>query len=166
MVRCGFLLGLLALSLAGCRGGLRAGLFERGGLLYRVLEPQGSNWRRVDFEDNDLAWLSTDGHVLSINATCAGHEDPPLEVLTNHLLIGFTEREWVSRKKFELDGREALRSQLKAKLDGVSRSVELVVLKKNGCVHDFTHVSPVGQETHHRQEFDALVAGFKQERTP
>jgi len=41
-----------------------------------------------------------------------------------------------------------------------------VVLKKNGCVHDFSYISPEGQEAAHQAEFDALVAGFRQERTP
>lgn len=163
-MRRGPILGFLILMVAGCQGGLSGGRFQRGGLVYRVAEPLGPNWRRAEFEDNDLAWVSSDGHVLSINAICTGHEDPPLEVLTNHLVIGFTERVWVSRSKFELDGREALRSKVMAKLDGVPRAVDLVVLKKNGCVHDFTHVSPVGQETRHAEEFDALLAGFKQER--
>jgi len=120
----------------------------------------------VGFDDNDLAWLAPSGHVIAINATCTGHEDPQLEVLTNHLVIGFTDREWVSKKKFQLDGRDALRSLVRAKLDGVSISLDLVVLKKNGCVHDFSYVSPAGQEAAHQAEFDALVAGFRQERAP
>lgn len=161
MLRGFILLGLVVL-VPGCRGGLSDGMFRRDGLAYRVVEPQG--WRRAGFDDNDLAWVSPQGHVIAINATCTGHEDPQLEVLTNHLLIGFTDREWVSKKHFELDGRQALRSLVKARLDGVSTSLDLVVLKKNGCVHDFSYISPTGQEATHQAEFDALVAGFRQER--
>lgn len=157
------LLGWVVLS--GCRGGLMGGLFTRDGVSYRVVEPAGS-WRREGFADNDLAWLAPTGQVIAINATCTGHEDPQLEVLTNHLLIGFTDRQWISKTKLELDGREALRSLLRAKLDGVPTSLDLVVLKKNGCVHDFTYVSPAGQEAAHQAEFDALVSGFRQERAP
>ena len=51
-------------------------------------------------------------------------------------------------------------------IDGVGRSLDLVVLKKNGCVHDFSYVSPAGLEAEHQAEFDALVAGFRQERAP
>ena len=159
----GFVLGLL-LFLSGCRGGLVGDKFVRNGLAYRVVEPPG--WRRLGFDDNDLAWLSPQGHVIAINATCSGHEDPQLDVLTNHLVIGFTDREWVSKTRFQLDGREAMRSLVHARLDGVATSLELVVLKKNGCVHDFTYVSPTGQEAAHQTEFDALVAGFRQERAP
>ncbi|MFZ5441716.1 MAG: hypothetical protein ACOZQL_17065 [Myxococcota bacterium] len=164
----GVIVGAVLLGLAtGCRGGLSGGMFRRpDGLSYRVVEPQG-DWRRVDFEDNDLAWLAPKtGHLLALNATCTGHEDPPLEVLTNHLVIGFTEREWLSKTPLQLDGRDALRSKVHARLDGVPVSLDLVVLKKNGCVHDFTYVSPRGQEATFARDFDALVAGFRQERAP
>ena len=164
MLRGVMLLGLVVVA-SGCGASLVAGMYTREGLSYRVVEPS-SGWRRVGFADNDLAWVSSQGHVIAINATCTGHEDPQLDVLTNHLVIGFTDREWVSRKKFQLDGREAMRSLVRAKLDGVGRSLDLVVLKKNGCVHDFSYVSPEGLEAEHQAEFDALVAGFRQERAP
>ncbi|HEY0882974.1 MAG TPA: hypothetical protein VGD87_15640, partial [Archangium sp.] len=122
--------------------------------------------RPVAFDDNDLAWLGPNGHVLAMNATCTGHEDPPLEVLTNHLVIGFTDRQWGEKKKVMIDGREALRSQVTAKLDGVPVSLELVVLKKNGCVHDFTYISPQGREGEQRAAFEQLVANFRQEHAP
>ncbi len=167
MLRSVIILLVILGALTGCRGGLMGGMFTRDGVSYRVVEPAGSEWRRVAFEDNDLAWMSsTTGHVMSINATCTGHEDPPLQVLTNHLMIGFTDREVVRKTPFELDGRDALRTLIKAKLDGVATSLELVVLKKNGCVHDFTYVSPVGREGTYQKEFDALVSGFRQDRAP
>ena len=164
MLRGVVLLGLMVVA-SGCGASLAGGMLTREGLSYRVVEPRGG-WRRVGFADNDLAWVSPEGHVIAINATCTGHEDPQLEVLTNHLMIGFTDREWVSKKKFQLDGREAMRSLVRAKLDGIGRSLDLVVLKKNGCVHDFSYVSPSGLEAAHQVEFDALVSGFRQERAP
>ncbi len=156
----------LAIVASGCRGVLAGDRFTKDGVSYRVVVPDdGKGWRRVDFEDNDLAWLARDSaHVIAINSTCEGHEDPPLDVLTKHLVMGFTERDWVAQKAFTLDGRDALRSKVSAKLDGVPTALDLVVVKKNGCVHDFTYISPLGHEGAHQAEFDALVAGFAQER--
>ena len=167
MLRSVIMLGVVA-GLAGCRGGLAGGMYQRDdGLRYAVVEPPGGDWRRVNFADNDLAWVtSKTGHLIALNATCTGHEDPPLDVLTNHLVIGFTDRQWVSKTPFQLDGRDALRAVVKATLDGGPTTLELVGLKKNGCVHDFTYVSPVGQEATWQRAFDALVAGFRQERAP
>lgn len=163
MLRSVTALGLL-LFLCGCRGGLAGGVYTRGNLQYRVAEPSG--WKPVAFDDNDLAWLGPNGHVLAMNATCEGHEDPPLDVLTNHLVIGFTDRQWGERQKVMIDGREAQRSQVTAKLDGVPVSLELVVLKKNGCVHDFTYISPLGREAEQRAAFEKLVTNFRQEHGP
>lgn len=157
--------GALVVLLAGCRGVLAGEMFTRDGVSYRVVVPDSKDWRRVDFEDNDLAWMSTSsGHVIAVNSTCTGHEDPPLDILTNHLVIGFTDKQLISRTPFTLDGRDALRSVIHAKLDGVPTSLQLVVLKKNGCVHDFTYISPLGSEAAYQKDFEALVAGFKQER--
>jgi hypothetical protein len=151
---------------AGCRGLLAGTTFSKDAVAYRVVTPNdGKGWRRVDFADNDLAWLANEsGHVVAINATCSDHEDPQLDVLTKHLVMGFTDREWLSQTPFTLDGRAALRSKVRARLDGVPMSLELVVMKKNGCVHDFEYISPVGHEAEHQAAFDALVNGFKQER--
>lgn len=153
------------LSLAACQGHFASGVFSKDGLSYRVSEP-GEPWRRVSFADNDLAWASPGGHFIAVNATCEGHEDPPLDVLIQHLLIGFTERVTKERKTFSLDGREALRTDVHAKLDGVERALSLVVLKKNGCVHDFSFIRPLAQEDEYLPQFEQLVAGFAQERAP
>lgn len=157
---------VLVLLGAGCRGVLAGTTFNKDAVGYRVVPPGGgTGWRRVDFADNDLAWLADGtGHVVAVNATCSDHDDPQLDVLTRHLVMGFTDRQWLSQEPFTLDGRDALRSKVTAKLDGVPVALEFVVMKKNGCVHDFTYISPMGHEAEHQADFDALVAGFKQER--
>ena len=56
-----------------------------------------------------------------------------------HFVIGkvsFSEQQLV-----EMDGREALRTHLIAKLDGVPKRFTVYVLKKDGCVYDFLHVA-------------------------
>lgn len=155
---------LLGLGLAGCAGGLRDGVFRKDHVAYRVRAPEAPAFRPVAFADNDLAWEATGtSHLLAVNAVCRGHDDAPLEVLTRHLLFGLTERERVSQALERVDGREALRSVWRAKLDGAPVELELVVLKKNGCVHDFTYVSPPGARAVHEGAFAALVAGFAQQ---
>ncbi len=151
-------------ALIGCRGTLNGETYNKDSVGYRVVVP-GEGWRRVDFADNDLAWLAaSSGHVIAVNATCSDHEDPSLDVLTRHLVMGFTDREWKDRTTFTLDGREALRSKVPSSFASTSSSLELVVTKKNGCVHDFTYISPPGREGEQQARFDALVTGFRQER--
>ncbi len=158
---------LTVVALSGCASGFRDGVFTKADVSYRIGTPDESQWRRVGFADDDLAWLNrTTGHVLSTNATCHDHGDPSLEVLTTHLLFGFADRELKEQQPEMLDGRESLHSKFEAKLDGVPIEIEIVVLKKNGCVHDFEYVSPLGRAAEQQAAFDRLVAGFAQEKSP
>jgi hypothetical protein len=88
--------------------------------------------------------------------------DVPLKALTNHLLIGFTERKFQEQKLLSMAGRESLRTHLTAKLDGVPREMVFDVLKKDGCVYDFSVVTPPGSRfTRAFQDYLGLVAGFR-----
>lgn len=161
------LAALVCAGLASCAGGaIKDGYFAKDSLRYRVAEPDPAQWQVVKFADNDLAWLNRkSAHVLSVNATCDNHGDPGLDVLTTHLLFGFTDRTLKSRETKMIDGREALVSKYAAKLDGVPVEIDLAVLKKNDCVHDFIYVSPEGRAQEHRAQFDRLLSDFSAERT-
>jgi hypothetical protein len=168
MKRTCLLLVLAWTALAGCRRVRFEDLtYTKPELSYRVGElPEG--WHRVYLADNDLAFAEDGdtGRAIAANGICEGHDDPPLPVLTRHLLMGFTEREELYQGLETLDGREALRSRYRAKLDGVPVELELVVMKKDGCVFDFTYVAPLGQAEERRAAFQALLAGFHAERQP
>jgi hypothetical protein len=168
MTRIPLILTLLVLpATPGChRVTFEDSVFTKPQASYRIGELPGY-WHRVFVEGNDLAFSEADtGRALSVNSTCEGHDDPPLTVLTRHLLMGFTERQELSQQLLPMDGREALRSRHIAKLDGVPVELELVVLKKDGCVFDFTYVAPPGQAGARMADFEALLAGFHAERRP
>jgi PAS domain-containing protein len=116
-----------------------------------------SEWRPIDVDgQNDLAWHhDRQGAVLQVNASCARSLDIPLSSLTNHLLIGFTERSIHRQERVPLAQREALFTELQAKLDGQPRHLALVVLKKDGCVYDFSLIAI------NKQSYDMLIAQFK-----
>lgn len=159
--------GTFALLLAlGCGHGLRDGYFSKGDIRYRVAAPP-AGWRQLKLAGNDLAYVSTDkAHSIAVNATCENHEDPPLDVLTQHLLLGFTDRQSLQTETLMLDGREALRSRYVAKLDGIPVDLDLVVMKKDGCVHDFVYLSPVDRGDLQRPVFEQLLKEFHVERRP
>ena len=153
----------LALAFAACGGSTyEGGEYREGAIRYRAPSP-GAGWEAIDVEgQNDLAWRSPSlGAIIQVNATCDPDMDVPLSALRNHLLIGLTEREVQSEETISLDGREALRTHVVAKLDGVPREMLLTVLKKDGCVYDFALVTPPGSGfAQASQRYDALLAGF------
>jgi len=153
----------LFVSALGCGGGasLVGGVYHDAEATYRVGE-LGAGWERVAMAQNDLAWHSPSlGAVVQVNATCDPSSDVPLSSLTNHLLIGFTAREMISSDPVPLDDREALRSHVRASLDGVPRELLLYVLKKDECTYDFALIAPTGQSYAAAEPvFVRFVAGF------
>lgn len=158
---------LVLVTSAGCGGGarLRGSVYRDDEASYRI-GPVASSWTALDVEgEGDLAWHDARaGAVIHVNASCDPGADVPLTALTNHLLAGFTQRELVTEELVPLDGREALRTHVRARFDGVPRELLLYVMKKNGCVYDLGLVTPTGAAFEDALlSFEPFVAGFSTE---
>lgn len=151
------------LTILGCggSGSYEGGVYQDDETRFRLEDP-GAGWEALAVDDaNDLAW-GREGAVIQVNSSCDPALDIPLEALTNHLMIGFTERDLQSQERVPMAGREALRTHVQAKLDGVPRELLLVVLKKNECVYDFAAVTPPGPSFDGaRSTLDAMLASFE-----
>lgn len=162
----------LGCAAVGCGGATyERGVFHDGPVSFRV-EALGAPWQRIDVGDqNDLAWSHEPlAAIAQVNATCdQPDQDVPLQTLTRHLLNGFTAYTFppaddADSLTLPMDGREALRTHLVAKLDGVPRELLLVVMKKDDCIYDFALVAPPGAAFEHaRPDFERLVLSFRAE---
>lgn len=153
--------GLSALLLA-CGGPRFDGrVFTSGDLSFQVAGVP-SGWRQIDASHGLVSFRDDSGAAtIAINGRCGQDgDDVPLTALTHHLFLQFTEREVLSQREVPLDGRAALRTEVRAKLDGVSQRFLVYVLKKNGCVYDFVHISSPGS-TGSPADFERLVASFR-----
>jgi hypothetical protein len=160
------LIALSALAGAGCgagnaHGSFDGGVYRKGAVAFRLPDlPPG--WRRLDVEDASLAFRDEphEGSVL-LNARCLTADDrTPLVALTNHLLFGATDREFVSQLTEPFDGREALHTTVRAKWDGVPMMADIFVLSKDGCVYDFVYLIPPGAFDNGAPTFESFVRGF------
>jgi hypothetical protein len=155
----------LSFGAAGCGGPQErfdGAAFRDGNVAFRV-ERVPPAWERISVADASLAFrdASHEGSVL-INGRCGerGVDDTPLSALTGHLVMGTTEREVDSEVVVSLDSREALHTQMRAKLDGVKMAYDIFVLKKDGCVYDFVYVARPAHVTG-VPEFERFVMGFR-----
>ena len=157
-----WLAGLTALWLTACGGAQFDGKeFSNDELAFRVREvPAG--WREIQVTEELVAFRDDRAEAtITVYGRCGRDgDDVPLTALTHHLLIGFTERVVSSQKTLELDGREALRTEVIGKLDGVKTHLVVFVLKKNGCVYDFWHITGPGAPGA-VEPFERFVAGFQ-----
>jgi hypothetical protein len=154
----------VGLLLGGCRSvNMRDGVVVTPDTRYRV-GPIPADWNQVNLKDIDFAWVTNPpAFAFWVNSTCKDYEDVPLVALNRQLLIGFTDVQKLEQRTQKLDGREALVSHYTVKMDGVERELELVVLKKDGCVYDFAYVAPKGGYAARHGQFQALVDGFATE---
>jgi hypothetical protein len=152
---------LVALLLAGCASsGFEGGVYHDDDVRFRV-GPVPSSWRRLEVDDSRLAFRDDSANAtVAVNGRCGlDGDDVPLASLTQHLFLQFTDRTPISQSKVNLDGREALRTELSAALDGVKKNYLVYVLKKNGCVYDFTYIA-ADSAPGSRADFERFVQGF------
>ena len=150
-------LALAATLAVGCGhvASLQAGVLRKGDLSVR-LGPVPAEWSRISLDGADVAYRDERRQAsILLNVRCHERDgDAPLGSLTAHLVMGTTERQVLGEETIPFDGREALHTQMSAKLDGVPLQYDLYVAKKDGCVYDVVYVAP-------REEFEAGVAAFE-----
>ncbi len=153
------------LSSLGCgsagRGSFDGSIYRDGPIAFRV-SPVPNEWRAIGVSHATLAFRDDKKQsTIVLNARC-GHldEDTPLKSLEAHILIGTTEREVIEEALVPMDAREALHAKIHAKLDGVARTLDLFVMKKDGCIYDFLRVSPAGATETRSSEFEEWVGTF------
>ena len=125
--------------------------------------PKG--WKRMDSRARTIsfynpAYLSS----ISTDASCGGGvSDRRLDSLGGEVVSALEKRRLLSEEPFELDGRGALRQRVEGYQDGVMLIVDLVVVRKSGCVFDFYSVSQPEAAPQVAQDFEAFFSGFHYE---
>jgi len=149
--------------LAGCAHGesFEDGVLRKGDLSVRV-GPVPGNWRRIQVDGADLAYRDDAREGSALFDVRCGHrdDDAPLSILTQNLIMGTTERDIEGQTLVPLDGREAMHTLLRAKLDGVPMQYDLYVLKKDGCVHDLVYVAPPDRFAEGAADFERFASGL------
>jgi hypothetical protein len=160
-------LALLGTASCGHAQSFDEGVLRKGGLAVRV-GPVPSGWRRIQVDGADLAFRDDErsGSAL-FNVRCGQRDDDaPLTALTAHLIMGTTEREFDAQDTVPFDGREALHTLLRAKLDGVPMQYDIYVMKKNGCLYDLVYVAPPGLFAAGAADFEHFATGVRTESSP
>jgi len=150
----------MALVAVGCASNQFDGqVFRHGDVAFRV-GPVPDHWRQVSVDDSTLAFRDDRaGATIAVEGRCGKDaEDVPLKSLTQHLFLQFTDRKTLREDLVSLDGREALVTEMEARLDGVDKHFVVVVLKKDNCVYDMMRIAASGGTA--SDDFEAFYQGF------
>ena len=142
-------------------------VLHKGDLSVRLGQAPGG-WRPLRIEGADAAYRDED-HEGSVMFDVRCHrrdDDAPLSVLSQQLVIGTTERQILSEETEPFDGREALHTRMRAKLDGVPMQYDIYVLKKDGCIYDLVYVAPPARSAEGEADFERFARGLHGETSP
>lgn len=151
---------LVALAACGAAARFEGDTYRDEAVAFRVARVPGE-WRPIKVTEAKLAFRDENrqGSVL-VTARCGvASDDVPLASLTQQLVMGTTEREYLKEELVPFDGREAMHTVLRAKLDGVPMSYDVYVMKKDGCVYDLVYVAP--PDHFDGAAFEQFATGFR-----
>src|ERR1700722_8266988 len=153
-------LGLVAVASCAHGDSFEDGVLHKGDLAIHI-GPVPAGWQRVHISGADLAYRDQDREGSTMFDVRCGHgSDAPLSVLTEHLIMGTTARDFVTQDVVPLDHREALHTLMRAKLDGVPMQYDIYVMKKDGCLYDLVYVAPPARFTAGAADFERFVQGL------
>jgi hypothetical protein len=98
---------------------------------------------------------------VTVTSSCNKHKEASLKVLTRELLIGSRNVKIEREEPLVILGGEAHYSRVRASSEGVPFLLDIVVLKKRGCVFDFSLMSPKSITANETKEFLSFVRTLK-----
>jgi hypothetical protein len=124
-----------------------------------------SDWGRLGVRVRTISFYNAElRSSISTDAFCGGQvESKGIEVLEGDMLSGLENRRTMKDEKFTLDGRGAVREVMSGTIDGVESVVDIVVVRKSGCVFDFYLVTPGDATEAATSAFESFFNGFHYE---
>ncbi|MFO0552909.1 MAG: hypothetical protein U0271_31265 [Polyangiaceae bacterium] len=156
-----FVAGVAFVSLTGCGTPFDGRVYHGDDYAFRIA-PAPASWKPMAADGAAIVYADAESNgTILVNARCdRDAEDTPLRSLTQHLFLRFTERQIHSEEVRPFDGREALRTDITAKLDGVEQRFLVWVLKKDRCVYDLVFFASPPTFERTAAQFEAWVSGF------
>lgn len=144
------------------RGELRGNTFYSPSVVYEIGELSPS-WTRIKVEGGDMAFYNKEKvATITVNSSCRRGDVPySLKALSESLTIGIRKKEELSRAVITVDDMPAMRVHLKGELDGEPIEMCTVVLKKEGCIFDFSYSSSPANFASGVSDFDEFVLMFR-----
>ena len=154
-------LGLLFLFVSGCVsvGMNQTPTRHATGLQF---EAPLSPYEKTSAKDVDGAWRnSKTGSFITFLSECSEASDPTLESVRNEVIRGVTDVQIHRSETTTYQAREALRTVVVGRVDGVSSTVDLLIFKRNGCTYVLNLVALPQSYAPDLPPFDRFIREFK-----
>lgn len=113
--------------------------------------------------NSDQMWISSKtASTISYFTSCSSTE-PPLKNIRATAFSGLENVEVTKEDMIKISDREALKSDVEGKLEGVPVKIQLVIFKKNSCSYSLTYVA---LKENFEKELDQFTNFIKNFRVP
>lgn len=127
---------------------------------YQLTPPK--SWRESDKRgESDRAYSLASGKQVAVTTFCDRNRDASLKVLTRQILMGSRNIKLLEEKEVLIDGGAGLFTSVQATSDGKPFFLGIAVVKKLGCVFDFSLISPVPISQSEISEFLTFVRSLQ-----
>lgn len=125
------------------------------------LEAPSAPWQEMHISSADRVWQSRKtGNTIALNSMCQKYTDVSLKKLQENILAGVENLKVRSEKTVMFKGREAERIVVDGTTDGIPITIDIFILKKNGCTYDLAYISRDKTFESERPDFDKFLGGF------
>lgn len=156
----GLLLGIVSLA-PGCAAGRIVGdTFRDPENGFQVRLPPGP-WRLQSLDGATLSFVSPALRAgMALRVDCSSPEPGELPWVARHLFFGLQETHIQGSETVRLGDAMAVRTRLRARLDGTPVEVEGVTFRRSGCLYDFIYVAPPATFPQGRPDFETFVQSW------
>lgn len=121
-----------------------------------------SNWKQLSSKgDSDRAYQTSTNNSVSVTSHCDRNNEASLTVLTRQILIGTRNVKILEQNEILINGGRGLYSSVEAVSDGTKFFLGIGVVKKLGCVFDFSLVSPKPLNQEQKKEFLTFIKSIE-----
>lgn len=155
-----FLLGVLCLVSACAAGRIAGEVYQDTQRGFQVRLPRGA-WlpTALDGAALSFAWPELQA-AMALRVDCRTAEAGELPWVARHLFFGLEESRVHERETLRLHDASAVRTRVRARLDGAPVEVEGVTIRRAGCLYDFMFVAPPSAFPRGRPDFAAFVQSW------
>lgn len=120
-----------------------------------------SPFQKANVKFVDEAWRNNNnGNSISYLSDCQSGSDPSLESLKTSALSDIQNVEIIKESEETFNGRAALRTHARGKIDGIISDMEFLIFKKNGCIYFLNYVGVKDKFSENRIVFDQFIQRF------
>lgn len=121
-----------------------------------------AKWKQVNAKgESDKAYHLPSGNTVSVTSICDRTRDASLKVLTRQILIGTRNIKILEEDDLLIPGGSGLFTSVQASSEGTPFFLGIAVVKKLGCVFDFSLVSPRPLVKDETREFLKFVKSIR-----